>query len=704
VETPKSIALFDFSHALNVAYNAVGPDQAGTVLLEQLAAARASCEHVILCLDTKPYWRTQTFDGYKAGRKTEPELAAIWDRCMQRVTDEGYQMARAPGEEADDVMATLAAVYAEEFDCKDIRLITADKDVAQCLTPRVRWFVPQLGNRGEFEIRDEAWVPKHFDNVDWEKEKKQGPQAKDIAMVLAIMGDTSDKIPGVKGIGVKGAVGLVNTFGTPEKMAQGLIAEQNACKMKGKDLSAFWRNFAAGMAEIPKWLKLTTLNHNVQLERPAASYLERLPSVAQLESEADGFPDLEGAELGDAWEPSSDGAPTAEELEEERLAMDAERQALAASLPVGPGDGMSSARLDAMGYPPQAPVETRSAADRQVEYARNMTPADHAALAEKRAVEMAAHDPSKMIVGKDPKADAVLAELAAKSSAGASSASISASSGAHPTGSTPPAGGGSSTVPSPQAQPTSPSTAAAPSGAGAASSPPAATPPAPAPQSDSRISGGESQVVPPSVGPQRSRKEDEFPEPPMAAIVPFAHPTWALALQPSSAGHAFIVAKKLWATQLYIRSYKNFHELWAIILRGRELGVGMTTALDSIHIIEGKPHSSAMLISALAEGDPNHEYSMMVELTDKRAIVEIKHARAPKATPWEYTIGEAEALGLLEPSKRTGKKSQWVLRPKTMLLKSAKVIGHRFQFARSCLGLHAFEMNPETIHLAEENG
>jgi 5'-3' exonuclease len=688
VETPKSIALFDFSHALNVAYSSVGPEQAGTILLEQLAAARASCEHVILCLDTKPYWRTQAFEGYKAGRKTEPELAAIWDRCMQRVTDEGYQLARAPGEEADDVMATLAAIYAEEFDCKDVRLVTADKDVAQCLNSRVRWFVPQLGNRSEFEIRDEAWVPRKFGNTDWEKEKKQGPKPADIPMVLAIMGDTSDKIPGVKGIGIKGAVGLVNTFGTPEKMAQGLIAEQNAVKLKGKELSAFWKYFAAGMAEIPKWLKLTTLNHNVQLERPAASYLERLPSVAQLESEADGFPDLEGAELGDAWEPSSDGAPTAEELEEERLAMDAERQALAASLPVG------------------QPVETRAAADRQVEYARNMTPADHAALAEKRAVEMAAHDPSKMIVGKDPKADAVLAELAAKSSAGGSSASTSASSTPTADATTQPSGAGTSTAPRPQAQPTSQSTAAAPSGAGAASSPPAATPPAPAPQSDSRASGGTpaSEVVPPSVGPQRSRKEDEFPEPPMAAIVPFAHPTWALALQPSSAGHAFIVAKKLWATQLYIKSYKNFHELWAIILRGRELGVGMTTALDSIHIIEGKPHSSAMLISALAEGDPNHEYSMMVELTEKRAIVEIKHARAPKATPWEYTIGEAEALGLLEPSRRTGKKSQWVLRPKTMLLKSAKVIGHRFQFARSCLGLHAFEMNPETIHLAEENG
>jgi 5'-3' exonuclease len=92
--------------------------------------------------------------------------------------------------------------------------------------------------------------------------------------VQAICGDTSDKIPGVKGIGIKGAVGLVKTFGTPEGMAQGLVAEQNACKMKGKDLSAFWRNFAVGMVDIPKWIALTTLRTDVEFDVHPLKFLD----------------------------------------------------------------------------------------------------------------------------------------------------------------------------------------------------------------------------------------------------------------------------------------------------------------------------------------------------------------------------------------------------------------------------------------------
>lgn len=652
VKIPKSISLFDFSHALNVAFNALGPDQAGSIVLEQLASLRTACEHVVICLDTKPYWRATVFDGYKAGRRQEPELTQIWDRTMQRVVDAGYNLARAAGEEADDVMATLACIYAEEYACDDVRLVTADKDVAQLLNSRVRWFVPQLGKRDEFEIRDAAWVPRRFGGVDWENEKVQkvGPLPSEVPLCQAICGDTSDKIPGVKGIGIKGAVALIKTYGTLEAMAQGLVAESNAAKMKGKELAKFWQNYAEGMGSIPKWLKLTTLKHDVELDAHPLKYLERLMPKA---TEPD---DEEVPEFLD--ETLDESEPTAEELEAERLVM-------AASLPVDP-----------------APVEQRSAADRQVAAARAMAVdhvvAEHPTVPRESAESMvnaqhnAQHAPR---VGKAPDADAVLEQAAAERERLRIEKLAAEARERVATGQTDPKTG---KPPIPKDAPAA-AQQTAPGG-------PAATGDAP------------SQVVSPRQGPQKPRGEDELIEN-VSAIVPFAAPSWELSTQPATAGHAFAIAKRLHASKRWLSKYENAESLAAVILRGREMGIGMLTALDAFYVIKGKVCTSSQLLAALAERDANHEYTMMLELDAKHAVVEIKHKKHPAGTRWTYTIGQAEALGLLKPSPKTGEPSQWVKRPETMLLKTARANGHRFMFPGATLGMHSIETEVDAQHL-----
>src|SRR5688572_15245736 len=100
---PASIALVDYSHCLVVNYNAAGPENAASATLQQLAAVRSSTAHVVLALDSKPYRRTAAYPDYKKGRKVDPELVAIWERTLERVQADGYQVARAPHEEADDV-------------------------------------------------------------------------------------------------------------------------------------------------------------------------------------------------------------------------------------------------------------------------------------------------------------------------------------------------------------------------------------------------------------------------------------------------------------------------------------------------------------------------------------------------------------------------------------------------------------------------
>ncbi|HEX5768042.1 MAG TPA: hypothetical protein VFX94_07395 [Burkholderiales bacterium] len=207
--------------------------------------------------------------------------------------------------------------------------------------------------------------------------------------------------------------------------------------------------------------------------------------------------------------------------------------------------------------------------------------------------------------------------------------------------------------------------------------------------------------MPTSQGPAKPKLKDDLGEPEILAITPVAAPNWALSTQPHSAGQAFAIAKRLHQSGLWTQRFKTEAQVAAIILRGRELGIGMTTALEAFYIVRGRPFASAQLISGLAEQDKNHDYAMLKHLDTKRAVVEIKHKRQPKPVDWEYTIDEAEKLGLLAPSKETGGLSQWVLRPKTMLAKTVRVIGERYMFPAATLGLHALEMEPEAQHLVK---
>ena len=709
-ESVASIALFDFSHAVSVAFHAAGPEETPGIVIAQLSSLRSSCERVILCLDSKPYRRNQVFDGYKAGRKQDPELSNIWDRTLARVLAEGYAAARAPGEEADDVMATLARIYSE-YGCGDVRLVTADKDIAQCLTDdAVRWFVPQLGQRDQFEIRTAQWVTAHFGGVDWAAEKKLGPTPAEVPLVQAICGDTSDKIPGVKGIGIKGAVGLVKTFGTPEGMANGLIAEQNSCKLKGKELSAFWRNFAAGMASIPKWLELTTLRTDVALEHDPVSYLDHV-EPQKLVEEDDGFeiPDDDDSALtGDAWEPSE------EELAEERAAM-------AAALPVdrpacnhkfvdskncgkcgvhvdvlraADAAARAALKLEPMPDPEERRAKMAAEADRVLPLPKGAPAEPPTTAAGSPAAGGAAHDPSKMVIGKDPKADETLRDLlannvmvprssvstAAPTPPAASAPSAPTAMKSEPDG-IPPAHSAAGTSASGQA-------AATPSGDASSNSSRGADPKA-APSTSAEASPGpaaspgtasSAHVVPRSQGP---RKGDEIPNP--TELVRVAPPSWALAAQPSTASEMLAIAKVLFNSRFYSQ-FGSERGVFAAMALGRELGMGMSESLEAFHIVQDRPFPKAVWILARGQRHPDCEWLMVTDADDKRAVLSTMHRKAGRLD-YTYTIERAAQAGYL-----TGKnRHNWETKPQEMLEARAISKGVRRWYPGATFGMHSFE-------------
>ena len=258
----RTVALVDFSFALRVNYHARAfdstPNECGQHTLNQLSDWRRKYDHVIVCLDSPPYWRSKEYPEYKGTRDRDDQAyPQICKWTKERLVADGYSIASSPGFEADDIMASLAPRIQALHQSAVIHLITGDKDATQCIFTNVVVMAPKLG--GDLEARSEQWV---YD--------KWGITPSQVPLLLAICGDKSDNIPGIKGIGEKGAAKLIKQFKAIGAMRVAAVEALDASKAEGaKPLPAFWRNFLEGSKDLEKWMKLTTLRTDVPLDVPA---------------------------------------------------------------------------------------------------------------------------------------------------------------------------------------------------------------------------------------------------------------------------------------------------------------------------------------------------------------------------------------------------------------------------------------------------
>ena len=173
--------------------------------------------HAVLAMDPQgPTFRHEAYPPYKAQRQKMPEdLAASIPFAFELAEALRIPVVRIDGFEADDVMGTLAVKgVAAGF---DVYLATPDKDAAQLVRPGVRLYRP--GRAGDAaEIYDEAGVCEHWHL----REPRQ------MIDYLALAGDSSDNIPGIRGVGEKTAAELLSSYGDVD----GMLA--NLAKLKGK--------------------------------------------------------------------------------------------------------------------------------------------------------------------------------------------------------------------------------------------------------------------------------------------------------------------------------------------------------------------------------------------------------------------------------------------------------------------------------------
>ncbi|REL37655.1 DNA polymerase I [Rhodohalobacter sp. SW132] len=161
--------------------------------------------HIAVAWDTHaPTFRHEKDEEYKANRPPQPEELKVGIPLIKEMIENfGIKNIEKDGYEADDVIGTIA--YDAHEDDVEAYLVTPDKDFMQLVRDHVVMVKPDNKNGG-FNIIDPEGVKKYF-----------GVYPDKVIDVLAMIGDTSDNIPGVPGIGKKGAPKLVNKYGSLEK-------------------------------------------------------------------------------------------------------------------------------------------------------------------------------------------------------------------------------------------------------------------------------------------------------------------------------------------------------------------------------------------------------------------------------------------------------------------------------------------------------
>lgn len=169
-------------------------------------------EGLCVAFDLKgPTFRHERFEEYKAQRKPMPDDLAVQIPLLKEVLDAlGVYRMELAGFEADDIIGTVAGLCDKKGD--DCVVVTGDKDSFQLITATTR--VKHVKSRmGQTETKD--YTPEVF-------REEYGFEPVRIIDLKALMGDASDNIPGVKGVGEKTAMGLIQAYGSLDGVYENL--------------------------------------------------------------------------------------------------------------------------------------------------------------------------------------------------------------------------------------------------------------------------------------------------------------------------------------------------------------------------------------------------------------------------------------------------------------------------------------------------
>lgn len=167
-------------------------------------------------------FRNDLWDGYKTGEGIEPALRAQFQPLEDALVGMGVTVWPMVELEADDALASAAALASNDRGVQKVCIWTPDKDLAQCVRDDR---VVQV-DRKSHVIRNAEGVHAKF-----------GVMPQRIPDYLALVGDASDGYPGISGIGAKGAAALIDRFGRIEDFPNEILGERKSLALLFKRLA-----------------------------------------------------------------------------------------------------------------------------------------------------------------------------------------------------------------------------------------------------------------------------------------------------------------------------------------------------------------------------------------------------------------------------------------------------------------------------------
>ncbi len=247
--------------------------------LNILIKLREECEpdSVAVAFDLKaPTFRHKMYSEYKAGRKGMPEeLRSQMPILKQLLSDLGYTIIEKEGYEADDILGTLSAQCKGEDLCF---IATGDRDSLQLVSDNTRVLLASTKmGKAVTTVYDKAKIMEDY-----------GVEPSGMIEIKALMGDSSDNIPGVAGIGQKTAGELIQKYGSIDYIYENLDTleiKKGVCEKlrAGKDSAYLSRSLGTICLEAPVELSLESYRIGQPDARKAISTLVSLDMFGMIE-------------------------------------------------------------------------------------------------------------------------------------------------------------------------------------------------------------------------------------------------------------------------------------------------------------------------------------------------------------------------------------------------------------------------------------
>ncbi|OCX33719.1 5'-3' exonuclease [Staphylococcus haemolyticus] len=197
--------------------------------------------HVAVCWDMgQSTFRNDMYTDYKQNRPAPPEELIPQFDYVKEISDQfGFINVGMTNYEADDVIGTLAKTFSDN---NEVHIITGDKDLLQCINNNVEVWLIKKG----FNIYNRYTLAR------FNEEYQLNPQQ--LIDIKAFMGDSADGYPGVKGIGEKTALKLIQTYGSVENVLSNIDQLTPAQRKKieaDKDNLTLSKRLAEIYTEVP---------------------------------------------------------------------------------------------------------------------------------------------------------------------------------------------------------------------------------------------------------------------------------------------------------------------------------------------------------------------------------------------------------------------------------------------------------------------